>query len=250
MTTQPHADPNKTAFLQRVRDALGYKEALSATPDYPPLKTSLLRHEEKVRTIQAKVAARRPRLLATLTENATKAGWNVHSVETPEAAAHLVADIAGRAGMRKVVRSAEDIFTKVNLDESLRRKRINWTVLASGRSRRRADLKDIAFDAELGVCGVTYAIAETASCAIIPHKGLARLTSLAPPELVLLVEAEQVLENLDDFFALMRLQYMQPRGKAPTYFNFISGPSKTADIEMVLSTGVHGPGKIHMVLIS
>src|SRR5690606_23850959 len=124
---------------------------------------------------------------------------------------------------------AEDIFKNVDLDGALRRKRINWTVLASGRNRRRSELKELAFDADLGVCGVAYAIAETASCAIVPHRGLARLTSLAPPELVLLVEAEQVVESLDDFFALMRLQYLQPRGKAPPYFNFISGPSKTAD---------------------
>jgi L-lactate dehydrogenase complex protein LldG len=250
MTMQPQEDPNKAAFLQRVREALGYADPLSATPDYPSLKTSLQRHEEKVRTIQAKNAARRPRLLTMLAENATKAGWQVHNVETHEDAAGLVGDIAARAGAKKVVRSAEDIFRTVDLDGALRRKRINWTVLTSGRNRQRSQLKDIAFESDLGVCGVAYAVAETASCAIVPHKGLARLTSLAPPELVLLVEADQVVENLDDFFALMRLQYMQPRGKAPTYFNFISGPSKTADIEMVLTTGVHGPGKIHMVLMS
>ena len=250
MTMQPQADPNKAAFLQRVRESLGRSEPLAHMPDYPPLKTSVARHEEKVRTILAKVEARRPRLLSLLADNATKAGWNVHSVETHEAAGRLVADIAARAGARRVVRSAEDIISKVDLDSALRRKRINWTVLASGRNRKRSDLKEAAFDSELGVCGVTYAIAETASCAIVPHRGLARLNSLAPPELVLLVEAEQVVENLDDFFALMRLQYIQPRGKAPPYFNFISGPSKTADIEMVLTTGVHGPGRIHMVLIS
>ncbi len=250
MTTQPQEDPNKQAFLRRVRDALGRTEPTTIAPDYPPLKTSLLRHEEKVRTIQAKNEARRPRILAKLAENAAKAGWNVHPVETPEAAAALIADIAAQASAKKVVRSAEPIFQTVDLDNALRRKHINWTVLASGRNRRRSELKDIAFEADLGVCGVAYAIAETASCAIMPHKGLARLTSLAPPTLVLLVEAEQAVESLDDFFALMRLQYLQPRSKGPNYFNFISGPSKTADIEMVLTTGVHGPGVVHMVLIS
>ena len=82
-----------------------------------------------------------------------------------------------------------------------------------------------------------------------PRKGVARLASLAPPRLVLLIEPEQVLESLDDFFAITRLNRMQARGRTVNYFNFISGPSRTADIEQTLTIGVHGPGEVHMVIL-
>jgi L-lactate dehydrogenase complex protein LldG len=101
----------------------------------------------------------------------------------------------------------------------------------------------------MGVTGVSYAVAETASCAVTPRRGVARLSSLAPPRLVLLIEPEQVLETLDDFFAITRLNRMQARGRVPNYFNFISGPSRTADIEQTLTIGVHGPGEVHMVIL-
>lgn len=245
----PDEHENKEAFLKRVREALGRSEPILHTPDHPSLKTTPPRQEEKVRTIQAKVEARRPQLIARLAETAEAASWNVHRVNTAEGAAATVAEIAGRAKAKSIIRSAEEVFSRVDVDGALRRRGLSWTVLASGGRRRRSDLKRLAFASDLGVTGVTFAIAETASCVITPRRGVARLTSLAPPTLVLVVEAEQVLESLDDFFAITRLGYQRDRGRSASYFNFISGPSRTADIEQTLTIGVHGPGEVHMVLV-
>jgi L-lactate dehydrogenase complex protein LldG len=250
MMPTPVEDPNKAAFLERVRTALGRTQPILHTPDHPSLKATMPRQEEKVRTIQAKVIARRAQAVGRLVETASEASWSVHRADGPEQAAAIVADIAEHARVKNVIRSAEDIFKRVDIDASLRRKGVSPSVLASGRSRRRSDLKRMAFGADLGVTGVSYAIAETASCVVAPRKGVARMASLAPPVLVLLIDEEQVLETLDDFFAITRLQYQQNRGRSPNYYNFISGPSRTADIEQTLTIGVHGPGEVHMVLIA
>jgi L-lactate dehydrogenase complex protein LldG len=246
----PVEDPNKAAFLERVRGALGRTHPITITPDHPTLKTTLPRHEEKIRTTQARTEARRAQNVARLETIASAAAWNVHRAADAEQAANIVADIAVKVRAKTTVRTAEDIFKRVDIDSSLRKRGVSPTVLASGRSRRKSDLKEIAFKADLGVSGVEYAIAETGSCALFQRKGVARIATLAPPVLALLVEESQVLETLDDFFAMVRFQFLTNRNRMPNYYNFISGPSRTADIEQTLTIGVHGPGEVHMILVA
>jgi len=246
----PVEDPNKAAFIERVRKALGRSQPLTAIPDHPSLKTTLPRHTEKIRTIQAKSAARLPISLARLVETATAAAWNVHRATGHSQAAEMVAEIAATIHAKTVIRTAEDLFKRVDVDSTLRKRGVSPTILAVNRQRRRDSLKRIAFGADLGVSAVEYVIAETASCAVVPHRGVARLATLAPSKLVLVIEESQVLETLDDFFALKRFDFMTQRSRMPNYYNFISGPSRTADIEQTLTIGVHGPGEVHMVLIA
>ena len=249
MSPAPEEHPNKAAFLRRVREALGRADPILHTPDHPPLKANSTRQAEKVRTIVARNEARRSRTVERLAETAAAASWHVHRANEAAEAAAAVAAIAQRAGAKSAVRSAEDVFKRVDADAALRSVGVSPVILAAGRSRRRGQLKEIAFRSDLGVTGVSYAIAETASCAVVPRKGVARLASLAPPVLALIVEAAQVLESLDDFFAIARLNRMQARSHGPNYVNFISGPSRTADIEQTLTIGVHGPGEVHMVIL-
>ena len=64
-----------------------------------------------------------------------------------------------------------------------------------------------------------------------------------------IVERHQVYETLDDLFALRRLAFQEGRGDIGSYMSFISGPSRTADIEQTLVVGVHGPKEVHLVLL-
>lgn len=240
----------KELFLQMVREALGRNTPLLHVPDHPALKTTLPRHQEKVVTIQAKVEARRSALATRLMETATAAGWHVHRVASENEAALMVGEIARGLGARRAVRTNEDVFRRVDVDLALRSARIAPIVLAAGRQRRRGELRALALQADLGISGVEYAVAETGSCVVVPRRGVARMTTLTPPALVVLVEAAQVLENLDDLLAIWRLENLRTRGRMPNYMTLVSGPSRTADIEFTLSTGVHGPGRAYLILIA
>ena len=105
-------------------------------------------------------------------------------------------------------------------------------------------------DADLGVTGVDYAIAETGTAVVLPRRGVSRLTSLLPPVHMALVKPSQTLESLDDLYLLR--QTGVPCTTAWTrgsYMNFITGPSRTADIEQTLVIGAHGPRETHMVIL-
>jgi L-lactate dehydrogenase complex protein LldG len=76
--------------------------------------------------------------------------------------------------------------------------------------------------------------------------GHERMASLVPPAHVAIVEASQIVPDLLDAFA-----ELEKRGvdNLPSNITLITGPSKTGDIELQLTTGVHGPGHWHVVVI-
>jgi L-lactate dehydrogenase complex protein LldG len=87
-----------------------------------------------------------------------------------------------------------------------------------------------------GLTGVLAAVAETGSLLIASATRAQAVASLLPPIHLAIVHREQILPSLE-----AALERVRQRGEAS--FVLISGPSRTADIEMTLTIGVHGPGR-------
>ncbi len=100
--------------------------------------------------------------------------------------------------------------------------------------------------ADIGITSATFAIAETGSLVMISQPGRERLASLLPPVHVAIVERAQILPDLFDLFGKLREAGYD---NLPSNLAFITGPSKTGDIELTLTTGVHGPGLWHVIVI-
>jgi len=97
--------------------------------------------------------------------------------------------------------------------------------------------------AEVGVTGVDAAIAETGSLALIAAPDRPRTASLLPPKHVAVVRRADLVPNLRS--ALARLRSAIPAASA---LHLVTGPSRSADIELQLTLGVHGPGELVVVL--
>lgn len=97
---------------------------------------------------------------------------------------------------------------------------------------------DGAYDYDAGVTEVDYAVAETGSLVIRHRPEHGRLLSLVPFVHVAVVDPRCFLPDLLDLFEVLRREGV---GSGVT---MISGPSKTADIEMNVVTGVHGPNVV------
>jgi L-lactate dehydrogenase complex protein LldG len=98
---------------------------------------------------------------------------------------------------------------------------------------------------DVGITSATYAIAETGSLAMASGQGTERSASLLPPVHVAIVERNQILPDLFDLFAKLDAAGAE---NIATNLTLITGPSKTGDIELQLTTGVHGPGKWHVIV--
>jgi len=103
---------------------------------------------------------------------------------------------------------------------------------------------DVLFSADAAISGVLGAVAETGTLMCGSSAAAARGTTLIPPVHIALVAETQIVADLFDLFA-----ELGAGAPLPAAISLITGPSKTADIEGVLVTGVHGPGEVHIVIV-
>ncbi|MGA7985050.1 MAG: lactate utilization protein C [Burkholderiales bacterium] len=97
----------------------------------------------------------------------------------------------------------------------------------------------------VGVTGVFCALVETGTLAMVSGSDTPASASLLPETHVALVPLERLVPHMEDAWDLMRAEL----GRLPRAVNYISGPSRTADIEQTLVLGAHGPYRVHIVLV-
>ena len=247
-------------FLTGISRSLGRDVGARLEPD---VATHLALNEEQVgrraRRVADDVAERADELMGQLERSAAQAGWRVARVKSQAEAAEYIRRTAQDLEARTMLRSAHECLDGLGIDVAMAGTGIELEVMALGdeeggdeggdeaRESRRAEFRGKAIAADIGITGVDYAIAETGSCVLLARKGVSRVVSLLPPVHIAVVESGQVLPSLDELFTLRRQDFM--RGDLGSYMNLISGPSRSADIEYKIVTGVHGPGEVHMVLL-
>ena len=104
--------------------------------------------------------------------------------------------------------------------------------------------------ADLGVTGVDFALAETGTMILLSGSGRPRSTSLLPATHVAVFDRRRLLESLEQVGIMLEALHVDPaRAMSGAVINFITGPSRTADIELTLTRGVHGPKEVHAVFV-
>ena len=98
----------------------------------------------------------------------------------------------------------------------------------------------------VGVVRAAKGIAQTGTCIVVTDDESVRLDTMLPEVSVILLNRADILPDLPSAAPFLREQ--QTQGRA-SYVSFITGPSRTADIERVSAIGVHGPLELHIVLI-
>ena len=102
--------------------------------------------------------------------------------------------------------------------------------------------KAALFACDAGVTGAQYGIAETGTLVLESHQERHRLASLVPPVHIALLEAVNLRQTLGEVLALLDKDLSR-------VVTFITGPSRTSDIELTLAIGVHGPAELYVIVI-
>jgi len=103
------------------------------------------------------------------------------------------------------------------------------------------------FSYDVGVTMAQAAIAETGTLVLESEKERHRLVSLLPPVHVAVVRSDDICLTIGDALKRLRGHQKEEMSRAIT---FITGPSRTADIELTLTVGVHGPKELYVIILN
>ncbi len=102
--------------------------------------------------------------------------------------------------------------------------------------------------AGIGLSAADFVLADSGTIVVRACAGRERSTSLVPPVHIALIKADQILPGLDDLLPFLQKD-LHEKGTLESALTFITGPSRTGDIELTLTLGVHGPKEVYMILL-
>ena len=107
-------------------------------------------------------------------------------------------------------------------------------------ARRAAEPED-----RVSVTGAFAGVAETGTLVFVSDRRTPTTLNFMPETHVAVLARDRLVAHLEDVWALLRAERAQP----PRAVNFVTGPSRTGDIELQLELGAHGPRRLHVLLI-
>ena len=97
----------------------------------------------------------------------------------------------------------------------------------------------------LAITGCFCAVAETGTLVFTTAPATPTASMLLPDTHVCVVRTDQVVSGMEEAFARVRATH----GTMPRAVNFVSGPSRTGDIEQTIVLGAHGPFRVHILVL-
>jgi L-lactate dehydrogenase complex protein LldG len=224
-------NPSREAFLQRVRQAVAAGNRAGMPAAIPA------RGQVGYQGAGADVVAQ-------FCSEFTAAGGTPHTVSNAQDAAVKVLELVRSRAARQVLLGRGPVLDQLELRSPLVGAGATVTAVEDVTPE---NCRDPFFAADLGISGVDYLIAETGSIVVVARRDEPRSLSLLPPAHIAVADRGQFLPDLFDLF---RPAMWGEGPELPSCLTLITGPSKTGDIELRLVTGVHGPGEVHVVLIT
>ncbi|SMC77055.1 LutC/YkgG family protein [Sporomusa malonica] len=232
--TEIHEDlAQETLFLQTVAKALGRDKALSK----PPKRQ----------------------------EVGPPAFWREQKFENKQPLELFKANLEALTGKVAIVHNGQEATNQIKLwlkvlnaksailwDHPKLRKHVDTSLLGVKTSfwnteKTRQELIEIAEQADVGITWVDYAIGYTGTVALFNGATTGRSVSLLPPTHIAVMKESDIVPTMST--VIRQLIERRGQGNLPSTVDFITGPSRTSDIEMDLSIGVHGPFRIWTVVI-
>lgn len=250
---------HRAGFINRVRQSLG--------PDIGPAdvrrarifpETSDKVSQNLLQAVQSRTPQERETLLALLMDQAGPLNLHVTPVADPAEAARQIAALVRRKnpewGEKKaLIRWSHPLLDALDLESVLADQHIpvHTTAMDSHADLQgqRQVIRENTIASFMGITAADYCVADTATIVMKTHPHQGRAVSLVPSVHVAVITTDQILSNLAELYAVLEDEKNTPENGLTHHMVFISGPSKTADIELTMVHGAHGPKEMHIFVI-
>jgi L-lactate dehydrogenase complex protein LldG len=247
----------RNTFLNRIAQALGTSR--------PPLDAADPHTAAQVvSAATGKSSSRRKQLMETLQASARELNITLRQFNTPAEAGQAVLQLVRNrqpewSDRREVVAWDHPLVTQLGLEKKLADSGSGYHITTSyadgsdhprddGEALRRQTV-DTAARALVGVTAADFCLADTATLVMKTRPGQARSVSLLPSIHVAVIPEDRIIADFRELCYLLSFEEKEHREGLTNCMTLISGPSKTADIEVVMVEGVHGPREVHIYLI-
>jgi L-lactate dehydrogenase complex protein LldG len=252
-------------FISKVRAALGHSPHKKRAWSELPYNNLNPHTDERLAKIKKRIPHESQELLIKLIQQSEPLNFKVFPLKDKElVAVDIVRIILEKqpewGGQKFVAAWKHPLIESLNLGQVLKEQNISvpvyYTELRCGpkneesaQTVRQRRIKINISDSFIGVTSADFCLADTATLVMKTRPGQARAVSLIPYIHITVIEKESIIADLKELYALLKRD--DPNSASLTNcMTFITGPSKTADIEGVMVHGAHGPREIYLYVIT
>jgi L-lactate dehydrogenase complex protein LldG len=250
---------NQEKFIKNIRAALGHppdirRDAPELFPQQPSAPSA-----EIIARIQRRTSGERRELLARMTEAGKPINLGVTAVADEAAAAAAIMDLVLERSpewesQNQVCAWQYPLLEALDLKTAFEAAGIPLytvdTAHTVDRAAARKEIRRNIIASYIGITSADFALADTATLVMRTRPGQPRSMAIVPSIHLAIIRLDQMLADLQELYALLRWDEKQWEGGLSNYMSFISGPSKTADIEATMVHGAHGPREVHIFVIA
>jgi len=251
------------AFIGKIQSALGHSAAMHHSPE--DLCTSRFTDETQaiLDRIKNRSDAERQQLLDRFIEMAAPIKLNVIVLKDEESVTAAIVDLIRNkdpewGDQKSIVTWQHPLIERLNLADVLAAENISVYVTdlddrqSEGLSEPeiRDRLRRQVIDSYIGITSADFCMADTASLVMRTRPGQGRSVSLVPSIHIGVIYLDQIIWDLKELYALLNFDPDVSIEGLTNCMTFISGPSKTADVEATMVHGAHGPREVYVYVIA
>ena len=239
----------RNQILSSIRKGTGFIKDQGKMPLFNKRKKEelLIRWEK----IEKQGIGNRDELVKTFKMECELLSGKVYMARPGDEASQSLLSIIRETGAERIIKWDSSLLNRLGIDRLLESSGAQDISLNQKDISNKMDQNDhieALSRADIGISGADYGLADTGTLVLRTSFAQDRSTTLLPPVHVAIIESANILAGSDDLIVRLLLD-LEENGEPDSCLTLITGPSRTADIELNLVLGIHGPKDLRVIIV-